>query len=337
MPVIIAGMHRSGTSMISRLLNLCGLDLGPEDQLMPPSEANAEGYWESLSFVHVNDNILGLLGATWELPPPIMPGWETSPLLDAYHEMARDLPASMRLVEPWGWKDPRNSLTLPFWRSLWPDSKVVICVRNPLEVANSLLDRDRFAVGDALKLWLEHYRCLLDSISPDRALVTHYDAFFLDPLAELTRLVEFLGLPAEPATIEMACESVSRGMRHRCLGIGELRRAYVGDEVEACYRRLCDLGGPTLASCLAESASLRKDEANLVRLALEQEQRIGQLETKLRTAEFRGDEFRRLAEEAAYQAMAHELRLSARRHRYADRVANALLKLSKPLRTSAAN
>ena len=36
----IIGMHRSGTSMVVRLLNLCGLDLGPPEQFMPPNYAS---------------------------------------------------------------------------------------------------------------------------------------------------------------------------------------------------------------------------------------------------------------------------------------------------------
>ena len=35
MTICIAGMHRSGTSMITRLLNLCGLYLGPKTELSP--------------------------------------------------------------------------------------------------------------------------------------------------------------------------------------------------------------------------------------------------------------------------------------------------------------
>ena len=58
----ILGMHRSGTSMVSYILHLCGLDLGPPDQLMPPTEANPLGYWEHTGFVEVNDALLTALG-----------------------------------------------------------------------------------------------------------------------------------------------------------------------------------------------------------------------------------------------------------------------------------
>ena len=76
MPISIAGMHRSGTSMVSRLLNLCGLYLGPESQLWPPGPDNPEGYWENMHFVEINDRLLAHLDAGWDLAPAVCGGWE---------------------------------------------------------------------------------------------------------------------------------------------------------------------------------------------------------------------------------------------------------------------
>ena len=64
MPVAIAGMHRSGTSMVARLLQQCGLDLGPTDQLLPPRPDNPEGFWEHAAFVALNDDILTAAGGS---------------------------------------------------------------------------------------------------------------------------------------------------------------------------------------------------------------------------------------------------------------------------------
>ena len=67
--VCIAGAHRSGTSMLTRLLHRCGLDLGPESDLMPAAADNSDGFWENLRFVQLNDEILNAVGAAWDLPP----------------------------------------------------------------------------------------------------------------------------------------------------------------------------------------------------------------------------------------------------------------------------
>src|SRR6059058_1216426 len=65
----IAGAHRSGTSMVTRLLHCCGLELGPESELMPAQADNPEGFWEHLGFVALNDELLSELGGAWDVPP----------------------------------------------------------------------------------------------------------------------------------------------------------------------------------------------------------------------------------------------------------------------------
>jgi hypothetical protein len=51
--ICIAGAHRSGTSIVTRLLHRCGFELGPESDLMPPQADNPDGFWEHLGFVRL--------------------------------------------------------------------------------------------------------------------------------------------------------------------------------------------------------------------------------------------------------------------------------------------
>src|SRR5215813_13113765 len=69
--VCIAGMHRSGTSMVARLLNLAGVYLGREDELIPANQGNPEGHWEHARLVEINDAILSELGGGWDCPPDL--------------------------------------------------------------------------------------------------------------------------------------------------------------------------------------------------------------------------------------------------------------------------
>src|SRR5438128_732386 len=115
MPVCIAGMHRSGGSLITRALYDCGLDLGRPDDLLGPSIQNREGFWENRRFRDLNEDLLRALGGGWDYPPA-PGGWEG----DAVQELAAQAVALLdefAYHEPWGWKDPRNCLTLPFWLS----------------------------------------------------------------------------------------------------------------------------------------------------------------------------------------------------------------------------
>ena len=65
--LIILGMHRSGTSCITRMFNLSGVSLGTD--LFPPAEDNSEGYWEDARFVRINNKILKNSNGSWYNPP----------------------------------------------------------------------------------------------------------------------------------------------------------------------------------------------------------------------------------------------------------------------------
>src|SRR5580692_6767238 len=127
MPVCIAGMHRSGTSMVTRLLMCSGLNLGPADRFPSPKNDNPEGYWESIPFQSTNQQLLAIHDTAWQFPPDLSDGWEEDDRFADLRAKAKLIPAELGMKEPWGWKDPRNSILLPFWLSIWPDLRVVVC------------------------------------------------------------------------------------------------------------------------------------------------------------------------------------------------------------------
>ena len=117
--------------MVSRLLHRCGLYLGPEQHLMPATPDNADGYMENTGFVAINDEILIKLGGSWGNPPMLPVDWVEEEAAQCIRAKSQALLQEFQGREPWGWKDPRNSLTLPFWMSICPGVKVVICLRHP--------------------------------------------------------------------------------------------------------------------------------------------------------------------------------------------------------------
>src|SRR5437870_8336735 len=137
--ICVLGMHRSGTSLITRVLSLLGMYLGPSEHLMKPNQFNPKGFWEHQSIVDLDDEILKRLEGSWCDPPSFSAGWEGSSQFADLRQQARaliqnDFDAAMC----WGWKDPRTCLTLPFWKQLLPPLRYVICLRNPVDVARSL-------------------------------------------------------------------------------------------------------------------------------------------------------------------------------------------------------
>jgi uncharacterized coiled-coil protein SlyX len=342
MPVAIAGMHRSGTSMVTRLLNLCGLDLGPTEQLMQPAPDNPEGFWESMPFVRINEELLQSLNGAWDWPPEELRDWAAADELAAYRERAANFPSEFGFTEPWGWKDPRNSLTLGFWQTVWPELRVVVCVRNPLEVASSLGVRDATPFLKSLRLWGRHHEDIFDLVPAERRIVCQYDAFFVDPNAELRRLLGFLKIEASDETIAKACATVSRGLRHNEVAIDDLAAVPGGSEVVELYLRLIAEAGPRAAAS-PPGAKKSKTLVNVIRGAVKMEERILQLEERHREQErvirqMTQDLIERTAEWEDASAMrdywkrAYRDRMSARRHRYADQIAEFMLKVSRPLR-----
>jgi GT2 family glycosyltransferase len=236
--VAVGGMHRSGTSMTAHLLHVMGVYLGDEADLTPVGPDNPDGRWEHPALVEINDEILHGFGGGWDLPVELPDGWvydrSLAPLRERAHHVIRQLEGR----ETWGWADPRNSLTLPFWRVLAPQIKVVICLRHPLEVALSLQRRGMFSYSLSMELWRIYNERILACTDPSERLVTAYDQYFDNGVHELARLAEFVGLPTSNEVVTTALTSVRTNRRHWRLELAELREANVAAEVIALYREL---------------------------------------------------------------------------------------------------
>lgn len=276
MSVCIGGMHRSGTSMVTNLLRLCGLHLGAETDMIPPGADNPEGFWESGKFRELNDEILAALSGKYDAPPRLPKGWEGREELSHLREKAEAALRELAVEGHWGWKDPRNSLTLPFWLSLLPQMKVIICVRNPLEVALSerrrweqlyVLNRPRASafplyldmwkfydgVAGALSirppaiptfqrcfmLWRTYYQEILASTRREERLITHYDNYFIDGGAELRRVLNFLCMDVSDAQIAHSLSAVSEDLRHHRVAKRKHLAPRVPSEVDKLYSAMC--------------------------------------------------------------------------------------------------
>lgn len=204
--VCVTGMHRSGTSLVSRLLNLLGVDLGPEEGLIEPRPENPKGFWENVDITTLNDQVLTALGGAWHTPPPLGPGWEHRPELDDLYSQAKELlDRCFPDAELAGWKDPRTSLLLPFWRKIAHVRGTVLVIRDPREVMTSLKTRNGLPADRAAALYTR-YVTSAAAHDPDHVLLT-YDGVLEDVDGAVDLLVSKLGLP-QPT--EEAREAVRR-------------------------------------------------------------------------------------------------------------------------------
>ena len=219
--VCVAGMHRSGTSAVAKLLRDCGLDLGPLDELVPPDDFNQHGYWEHIRFVELNDDLLRALDAGWDHPPELPLRWRELAGLDQLLARAVEMVEGFSR-EPWGWKDPRNCLTLPFWRHVVPDLRVVLAIRNPLEVALSLRRRNFFSTAHSLSLWLDYNNRVEQATNPEDRIVVAYDSLLSDPTGELGRLIDFIGLEPDGYALKTAMAGVLPEWMPATLAVGPM-------------------------------------------------------------------------------------------------------------------
>ncbi|NOX38923.1 MAG: tetratricopeptide repeat protein [Calditrichaeota bacterium] len=185
-------MHRSGTSVLAHMLNVMGLFLGEEDELLPPAKDNPEGFWENINFIAINDAILNLLNGSWDNPPEfaIRPEQDKEQWV-LISLQAKEVIAKYQNLFLWGWKDPRNCITFPFWKALIPNLKTIIIFRNPIDVAASLQKRDGFSLEKSLDLWFRYNSALVKNVS-NSAIWIPYEALLLRPEVVLERLLGWL-------------------------------------------------------------------------------------------------------------------------------------------------
>jgi len=254
-PVCILGMHRSGTSLVTRLLHLCGLYLGPQERIMPASDENPAGYWENLDFVDLNENLLQELGGTWDDPPIIKPGWHKQRSFDDYRIKTLKIAEELNVQSPWGWKDPRNSLVFEFYESIFPQLKPVICLRNPIEVAHSLDQRnDNVDYQQGLRLWLTYSRELKRILERRDCIVTHYEAYFYDASEELQRVLNFLDIDLDDHTIRKAVQEVSLPLRESFLPLFISQELSLEEEIQHDYDFWIEHSGPIFLQSIQDKA-----------------------------------------------------------------------------------
>jgi hypothetical protein len=226
--VLVLGMHRSGTSAATRLVNLLGVPICIEADLPATTDDNPRGYWESVSLTVFNDRLLAALGCDWSCPPLLEAGWEADRALAGLRGEAAELFHEVIPTEQWVWKDPRNCITFDFWVAALDLQPVVVLVdRNPLEVAASLGARDGFGKVYALALWERYLRRCLASISGLPTLVTGYDELLSDPLAwceSVGRFLEGAGVATAAVDVGSARRHVDPDLRHARFTSEELLR-----------------------------------------------------------------------------------------------------------------
>lgn len=235
-PIIVLGMHRSGTTLIAQLLQDMGVFMG----------RRLDANYESIFFLRLNTWMLKQAGTNWEHPEPYDRLLSSSPArsmvlhyLRAYTDrpwtleylglagLSQNRGSLSRISGLWGWKDPRTTLTLPMWLDLFPMARIIYVERSGLAVALSLRRRQemqfamerqpnlysslrrgrpifpaglRFqSIESGLRLWADYCEradAHLEEVE-GAVLRLRYEDMIRDPIAAVSALRDFIE-PPEP-------------------------------------------------------------------------------------------------------------------------------------------
>ncbi|PJK09220.1 hypothetical protein CO608_06930 [Lysobacteraceae bacterium NML08-0793] len=290
--VLVLGMHRSGTSAVTRLLNLCGVYLGSD--LMPAGDDNPLGFWEHAAAVEIHEALLAELGMAWDDVRPMPEGWLASAAARrAAEKIASLIEREFAGHSLWGLKDPRLCRLAPLWieqlQRQGIESSALLVSRDPLEIAQSLYKRNQIPLPVGELLWARYMGEAEAASRGLRRSFIGYQQILQDWRAGLEQIGLDLALPLVPDVAQSAAiEDFLRPQlrHHRVSGqaglplLAPLRKLYAVDagqvwqgQLEAGVDELLDSAAPVvdgLAAMLADSRR-QTDAVKAAETALKQQ------------------------------------------------------------------
>ncbi len=269
-PIIIIGMSRSGTGILAKMLEDLGLFIGKS------KDRNHEAWF----FIDLNMWLLEQSSGGLENPQAIKHLLEDKEAKRLFAEFASYTMKTPRVISylglkkylsyrtpanldiPWGWKDPRNTFTLPFWLDIFPDAKVIHIYRHGVDVANSLkvsqqkgLERLRMkdslyknlywyylankfipnrkkfvylrcaSLENAISMWEEYLNEARAHVAAleSRAIEIKYEDLMQQPTEELKKLTEFCKLQAADSQIRLASKLADKSRAYAYINNTELK------------------------------------------------------------------------------------------------------------------
>ncbi len=153
MQIIVLGPHRSGTSLVTRLINMMGAYCFAEGVSIGFNEENPKGFWERRDVIEANDELLASMNASWDRPASWGADLVAEEAKSKFQHRFREILLNLDANRPWVIKDPRLCLTLPLLKPLLEVPLLVYVSRSPLESATSLQTRNGLPLHYGLALW----------------------------------------------------------------------------------------------------------------------------------------------------------------------------------------
>lgn len=277
MQIVVFGMHRSGTSAMTRLINMMGAWFGGEGASVGFNEYNAKGFWERRDVMSINMQLLGARDCNW-FEVTRWPAYDPPALDPRLVQAMKALVLELDAHRPWVMKDPRLCITFPDWREHLEVPVAVIAARDPLEVARSLEQREGVPISLGMAVW-EHYAVHIarNAVALPKAFVSH-ERLMAAPVETTRRLydelvaldVRRLALPSdrevlafiEPKLHRARAADVDAALTPHQLRLHAMLRGEAAFdpaiEASAESRAVIEREGPALRARIAAVAAARK-------------------------------------------------------------------------------
>jgi glycosyltransferase involved in cell wall biosynthesis len=272
MAVLIVGMHRSGTSAISGVLSMLGVQ--PPEDLHPADQHNLKGYFEPTRIIDFHEALFQRLGSPSNDPLPVGYDWVDSPVGEAaVAELAALLQEEMGQAPMSLFKDPRICRLMPVWtralESIGRDAVAVLPCRHPLEVAGSLSAKAGLTRPYALMMWLQHVVLGERFTRGMRRSFTDYEALLNDWRAVLDKVAGELG-------VVWPKDMMRAGVEIDAFLTGELRRQKPAERPLSAddLERLCERAWTVLPALQADPNDAAA-QAELDAVAAEMDRVVG--------------------------------------------------------------
>ena len=193
---LVLGMHRSGTSLCSHILSAMGIDMADDIYARP---SNPKGHWERLEIMEFHERILRLFNRDFFSPLhdfPLPAAWWADPRVCQIRREIVAFLASRMGDGYFGFKEPRTVRLMPLWQQIFSDlelaPKVVLCLRNPAQIARSLKERDNLDPALGEYRWLIYMVDFFRYCGRFEICTVEYDDWFENPHINFEKLKKFL-------------------------------------------------------------------------------------------------------------------------------------------------
>lgn len=218
--ILVIGPHRSGTSAVTRLINLMGAEVGESEALVGANEENPKGFWERADVIAANDRLLANTGAAWNKVGGWNPALVNPEAKAAYLAEMNAILAKFPAGKPVVLKDPRLCLALPFLLEAMPDTVCVFTYRDPKEVAMSLYRRNGIPLEGGVAIWEAYSFHALAAARSHAKIFISYHELLADKWGETQRLFKALegaGVTGIEMPMKLAVENFVDEKLHRSL------------------------------------------------------------------------------------------------------------------------